>query len=85
MLMIRVNHGQGSGLLEYMIRAQRLWRRTGLRMDLVVMRVGFSGYEDPLREKILTLLRDTSSTGFLGRSGGIHLLASDHMDPEARR
>ncbi|MFT6895935.1 MAG: cyclic beta-1,2-glucan synthetase [Paraglaciecola sp.] len=85
MLMIRIEHDEVTGLLEYMIRAQRLWRRTGLKMDLVVLRIGFTGYEDPLREKILALLRDTSSTGFLGRAGGIHLLAWDHLDPEARR
>ena len=84
MLVIKIDHEEVSGLLEYMIRAQRLWHRNGLKMDLVVMRRGFSGYEDPLREKILTLLRSSSSTGFLGRSGGIHLLASDHMDPQAR-
>lgn len=85
MLMIRIYHDDVTELLEYMIHAQRLWRRTGLQMDLVVVRIGFTGYEDPLREKVMALLRATSSTEFLGRSGGIHLLAWDHMDPEARR
>lgn len=83
MLLIRIKSDEITGLLQYMIRAQRLWRRNGMQMDLVVLRKGFAGYEDPLREKILALLRDSSSTGLLGRSGGIHLLTSDHMDPEA--
>lgn len=83
-LVIRTEHDEIRGLLAYMIRAQRLWRRTGLQMDLVIIRRGFSGYEDPLREKILALLREISSIGFLGRSGGIHLLAADHIDPEGR-
>lgn len=83
MLVIRYDHDEVTGLLLNMIRAQHLWRRNGLKMDLVVMRRGFTGYEDPLREKILALLRDSSSTGFLGRSGGIHLLAAEHMGPEA--
>ena len=84
-LLVRIDRDDVSGLLALMIRAQRHWRSVGLQVDLVIMRIGFTGYEDPLREKILTLLRDTSSTESLGRSGGIHLLAADHMDSEARQ
>lgn len=46
----------------------------------MVLRGGFSGYEDQLREKIVGLLRDVSANDFLGRAGGVHLVAADQID-----
>ncbi|MEQ9038888.1 MAG: glucoamylase family protein [Silicimonas sp.] len=71
--------------LDVLVRAKTLWHRRGLAMDLVVLRQGASSYEGPLRERILSVLRDTHSEGLLGRDGGIHLLSSDQMSVAARR
>jgi cyclic beta-1,2-glucan synthetase len=54
------------------------------RFDLVILHTGQSGYEGPLRERILSVLRDAGSESFLGRNGGIRLLSADQMDTEAR-
>lgn len=67
------------------MRAQRLWQRTGLEIDLVILRDAVSGYEEPLREQVLSILRKTHADSVLGKRGGIHLLASDQMDAGLRR
>ena len=84
-LLLRLTHERSMSLLEELIRAQCYWRRTGLKFDIAVLRTDIAGYEDPLREKIQDILRDTSFADSLGRSGGIHLLAGAEMSPEVRR
>ncbi|MFT7212775.1 MAG: cyclic beta-1,2-glucan synthetase, partial [Granulosicoccus sp.] len=84
-LLLTMANEETSGTLEYLIRAQHLWRRKGFEFDLVVLRKDSSGYEEPLREQILSILRDLNVFGYLGRKGGIHLLSSDHLDPTVRK
>jgi cyclic beta-1,2-glucan synthetase len=84
-LLLTMANEETSGTLEYLIRAQHLWRRKGFNFDLVVLRKDSSGYEEPLREQILSILRDLNVFGYLGRKGGIHLLSSDHLDPSVRQ
>ncbi len=84
-LLVQTDAAADSELLDTLIRAQRLWHRSGLLSDLVVLRGAGSSYEEPLRERILSILRDSHSEGFLGRSGGIHLLSSDQMTPVLRQ
>ena len=84
-LVLRMGEDEPSDLLELLIRAQRLWARGGLVMDLVVLRTEAAGYEEPLRERILSILRDTHASEFLERTGGIHLLSANGMAPSSRR
>jgi cyclic beta-1,2-glucan synthetase len=74
-----------AGLLNVLIKAQRIWHENGLQLDLVILRAGLAGYEEPLRERILSILRDTHAEGFLGRRNGIHLLSDDQMDDPQRK
>ncbi len=74
-----------SGMLETLVRGRALWHRRDLIVDLVVLREGISSYDGPLRERILSILRDSHSEGLLGRNGGIHLLSSDQMSSGARQ
>jgi cyclic beta-1,2-glucan synthetase len=50
-VLLRMNDHESSGLLGLLIKAQRYWRRTGLQVDIVVLRGGFSGYEDQCMRK----------------------------------
>ncbi|WOJ93116.1 glucoamylase family protein [Congregibacter variabilis] len=84
-LLVRMAETKPTRLLETLIKAQHLWRRAGLRVDIVVLRTGSAGYEDPLRETILAILRDADVFGYLGREGGVHLLYADHMEPDVQR
>ncbi|MDO9320991.1 MAG: glucoamylase family protein [Pseudomonas sp.] len=79
-LLLRIAHGQEAGLLRLLIRGQRLWRRHGLHVDLVLLRMGSSGYAEPLREQLHGLLQDSGINDELPlRSGGIHLLFADQL------
>jgi len=78
-LLIRVHDVAQIEILERLIRAQVLWRRRGLLLDIAVLRLNQAGYEDPLRERIMEVLRDTHNTGWLGRHGGIHLLPTGQV------
>ncbi len=83
-LLVRTSDESKTALLDLLVRAQQLWRRGGLRTDVVVLRTGLQGYEEPIRGRVLSILQDTQAYGFLGRSGGIHLLSAGHMDQDSR-
>ncbi len=83
-LLLRMGDEKNSGLLEILVRAQQLWRRGGFHMDLAVLRTGPVSDEEPVRERILSILRDAHVYGFLGRRGGIHLLSVGQMDADIR-
>ncbi|MCP4319797.1 MAG: DUF3131 domain-containing protein [Hyphomicrobiales bacterium] len=83
-LLVRIGEEESASLVEVLVRAQQLWRRGGLRVDIVVLRTGDVSYEEPVRERIVSILRDAHAYGFLGRTGGIHLLSASHMDPQSR-
>ncbi len=85
LFLFRTDDEREPGSLETLVRARALWHRRGLVIDLVVLREGISSYDGPLRERILSILRDSHSEGLLGRDGGIHLLSSDQMSAGARR
>jgi len=81
-LMLRIAGEVPSQLLELLVKAQRLWQRGAMRCDLVVVRGEPAGYEAPLRERILTILRDTGTYTNLGTAGGIHLISAAALTPE---
>jgi len=81
-LLLRIAGEVPSQLLELLVKAQRLWQRSAMRCDLVVLRNEPAGYEAPLRERILTILRDTGTYTNLGTAGGIHLISAAAMTPE---
>ena len=78
-LLLCMDDESSSDLLDTLLRAQSLWRRRGLLLDLVVMRTGPASYEEPLRARIFDTLRDAGSYGWLGRDGGVHLLSVSSM------
>lgn len=84
-LLMKVALIETPSFLDLLIRAQRLWNRSGLHVDLVILRDTTSGYEEPLRERVLSILRDTQSESVLGMRGGIHLVAADQMSAGERR
>ncbi|MEX3007239.1 glucoamylase family protein [Hoeflea sp. TYP-13] len=83
-LLVRIGEEEDASLLDELVRAQQLWRRGGLKVDIVVLRTGDAGYEEPVRERIVSILRDAHAYGFLGRTGGIHILSASHMEQQSR-
>lgn len=79
-LLLHIDGEVPTQLLELLIKAQMLWRNRGMRMDLVVVRNESAGYEAPLRERILAIIRDMDAFSSLGTVGGIHLISAGNMD-----
>jgi cyclic beta-1,2-glucan synthetase len=70
------------GELRFVLAAQRLWRWHGTSVDIALVHPGMPGYIEPLRERIVDVLREMGSQELLGERGGIHLFGRNQMQPE---
>jgi cyclic beta-1,2-glucan synthetase len=84
-LLIGASDPQDLSLLRVLLRALPLWRRRGFRADIVVLRIGSSGYVEPVRDKILSLISSVGAHDLLGRKGGVHLLFADQIGMDETR
>ena len=84
-LLVNLRTSDDIDLLRDLARAHELWRRRGLRFDLVVLRHGASGYEEPVGEKLRALLHGLGTRDQLGQHAGIHFLSADHIGEDERR
>src|SRR6185503_15394534 len=78
-VLVRLVDEAHAQLLPAVIRAHQWWLRRGLRTDLVILREGASGYQEPIRELMFAALREAGVTEGLGSPGGVHLLAADRI------
>ncbi|WCP12161.1 Cyclic beta-(1,2)-glucan synthase NdvB [Sphingobium sp. AntQ-1] len=81
-LLVRAGDGQRTALLRFLAAAQQLWRRRGIAIDLVMMHEGAAGYLEPVRERLIELLREAGVQEQLGQNGGIHLVGIGHGDTD---
>jgi len=84
-LLVKLRTADDIELLRDAARAHALWRRRGLRFDLVVLRHGVSGYEEPVGEKLRALLLELGTREQLGQHAGVHFLSADHIGGDERR
>ncbi|AFL54802.1 cyclic beta-1,2-glucan synthetase [Sinorhizobium fredii] len=84
-LLVHAGDPKEMDLLHTLVAGHQLWRRRGIHVDLVVLRGGATGYLEPFRERLTTLLQDMSALELLGRNGGIHLILADEVNDEERR
>jgi len=84
-LLVKLRTSDDIDVLRDVARAHALWRRRGLRFDLVVLRHGASGYEEPVGEKLRALLHGLGTNGQLGQHAGVHFLSADHIGEDERR
>lgn len=84
-VLVQVVDDAHAQLLPVVVRAHQWWLRHGLRADLVILREGASGYQEPIRDLLLTALRGANVPEGLGGQGGIHLLAADRFGAAERR
>jgi len=85
LLVLRVRDPDDRSVLRVLAHGLQLWRRHGIHVDLVVLRVGMSGYVEPFREALYDVLRETGVEELLGARGGIHLLFGDQIGEEQER
>ena len=84
-LLLKLRTADDIDLLRDLARAHAFWRRRGLRFDLVVLRHGASGYEEPVGERLRALLHELGTREQLGQPAGIHFLSADHVGEDERR
>ena len=84
-LLVRAEDSKETQLLRLLIRALLYWRRRGIQADLVVLRIGVSGYDEPTRDRIARLLGEGNAQELLGRKGGVHLLFADQIGEDEGR
>ena len=84
-ILIRIVDASRAALFPAAIRAHQWWRRRGIRTDLVILREGASGYQEPIRDLLFTALGDAGVTEDLGGPGGVHFLAADRIGVSERR
>lgn len=84
-VLVRVADKTHVPLLPIIIRAYRWWQRCGLKVDLVFLQEGASGYQEPVRELLFAALREANVPEGLGGLGGVHLLASERIGAVERR
>ena len=84
-VLIRVTDAEQASLLPAAIRAHQWWRRHGLRTDLVILRSGTSGYDEPIRDNLFSALRGAGVAEGLGGRGGVHMHGADLIGVPERR
>jgi len=84
-LLLKAADSPRAELLEQVVRAHGYWQRRGIRVDLVVMRRGVSGYVETLREQLSALLAASGASGGLGHRAGIHLVLADQVHEDELR
>ncbi|SDD80620.1 cyclic beta-1,2-glucan synthetase [Sphingomonas sp. YR710] len=82
-LLLREEDGQGATILRLALAAQKLCRLRGVPIDLVVIHGGAAGYIEPVRDQLMTVLRDAGVQELLGQRGGVHLVATGHAESHA--
>ncbi len=84
-VLVRVGVSTSREFLLRLVRMHDLWRRRLFKVDMIILRTGVSGYVEPARERLLSVLRETGAHEMLGRNGGVHLVFADQIPPDHRR
>ena len=79
-LLVELNEDFKGGELRFLLAAHRLWRWRGTEIDLVLVHPGLPGYVEPLRERIVEIVRQAGSEDLLAGRGGIHVLGREHVE-----
>lgn len=83
-LLLRAGDGHETQGLRFLLPVQMLCRLRAVPVDLVIIHEGEEGYMDPVRERLLELLREAGVQDRLGQRGGIHLAASWHINDKVQ-
>ncbi|MFN3591015.1 MAG: GH36-type glycosyl hydrolase domain-containing protein, partial [Thermaurantiacus sp.] len=75
LILVLSSEGQRTALLQTLLAGHRWWRERGIPADLVVLHGGESGYVEPVRDRLMAVLRDAGAQELLGRRSGIHIVA----------
>jgi cyclic beta-1,2-glucan synthetase len=83
-VLVRLHDLHEFGLVEEVVRAHELWRRAGLRVDLVVLSEWSSSYRADVEERFSHALADAGFRGLVGAPAGLFVIHDDQVN-EAER
>ena len=80
--LITVGEAQDIGLVRQLLQAHTYWRMHGLKVDLVILNEEASGYEQPLRERLESLIQAHATNTGTDQPGGVFLRSADKIPGE---
>ena len=83
-VLLRITHVDQEEPLDEMLRYHALWRRMGVRVDLVILDESAEGYQHPIRDRIVAGLARLGTDDLLHRPGGVHHVPVSRLDPVHR-
>ena len=81
-VLIVISQERDITLVRQIFQAHAHWQMRGLTADLVILNEEASGYEQPLRERIESLIQSHSMHTGVDRPGGIYLRSADLIPEE---
>lgn len=85
LLLVELDEEFAAEELRFILAAQRFWRWRGFEIDLALLHPGISGYFEPLRDRILEVVRQAGSDDLIGTRSGIHILAREYIEERRLR
>jgi len=83
-VLVRIQHMSGIGLIREMVQAHEYWRIKGLMVDLVIWNEELSGYRQELHDEIMRQIPQGSDHPQLNQKGGIFIRYMEQMSDEDR-
>jgi cyclic beta-1,2-glucan synthetase len=80
--LLTIGEAQDISLIRQMLQAHTYWRMHGLRADLLILNEEASSYEQPLRERLESLIQAHSTYTGRDQPGGIFLRSADQIPVE---
>ena len=80
--LITIGEAHDISLVRQMLQAHAYWRIHGLMADLVILNEEAGGYEEPLRERLESLIQTHSMYTGVDQPGGIFLRSTDQIPEE---
>jgi len=83
-VLVRIQHQSGIGLIKEMVQAHAYWRIKGLMVDLVIWNEEQSGYRQELHDEIMRQILQGSDHPQVNQKGGIFIRRLEQMSDEDR-
>ncbi len=79
-LLVRISGEERLAVIRELVQAHAYWRKRGLKIDLVILNMQPSGYNQELRDQIQRLLVQTDSEIWVNRRGGIFIVQAQQLN-----
>ena len=80
--LVTIGEARDISLVRRLLQAHAYWRQHGLMADLVILNEESSSYEQPLKERLESLIQARAMFTAVDQPGGVFLLSIDQMPPQ---